>query len=123
MQILLIDDDPIVRLVTSTTLEEMGHEVTALDSASGASNILALEQPDVVIVDQHMPDLSGEAWLHSVAAAGLENESVFVILSASDVAELERLVRETCAVAYIEKAGGPKEFAAAFEKIAGGLAT
>jgi CheY-like chemotaxis protein len=122
MHILLIDDDSIVRMVTSATLEDMGHDVTSLESAKDASQVLMLEQPDIVIVDQQMPDLSGEDWLRTVVAAELEEESVFVILSGAEVEELERLVRETCAVAYIRKVGGTKEFAAAFEKIAAEVA-
>jgi len=117
VHVLLIDDDSIVRMVMSATLEEMGHEVTALESAVDASEVLALEQPDIVIVDHQMPDLTGEDWLYKVAAAELEEKSVFVILSGSEVDELERLVRDTCAVAYIQKVGGTQDFAAAFEKI------
>jgi CheY-like chemotaxis protein len=117
VHVLLIDDDSIVRMVMSATLEEMGHDVTALESALDASEILALEQPDIVIVDHQMPDLTGEDWLYNVAAAELEEKSVFVILSGAEVDELERLVRDTCAVAYIQKAGGTQDFAAAFEKI------
>lgn len=123
MHVLLIDDDSIVRMVTSATLEEMGHDVTALASARDASEVLLLEQPDVVIVDQQMPDLSGEAWLRAVAAAELGGTSIFVILSGAEDVELKRLVRDTCAVAYIRKAGGTQNFAAAFEKIVSGLAT
>jgi len=102
----------------SATLEEMGHDVTALESALDASEVLTLEQPDIVIVDQQMPELTGEEWLHQVAAAGLCDKSVFVILSGSEVEELERLVRETCAVAYLRKVGGTQDFASAFDKIA-----
>ena len=46
MHILLIDDDSIVRMVTSATLQNMGHDVTSLESTKDASQILMLEQPD-----------------------------------------------------------------------------
>jgi CheY-like chemotaxis protein len=123
VHVLLIDDDPIVLMLTSASLEEMGHRVTTLPSALEATEVLLREQPDIVIVDQQMPELSGEEWLRSIAT-NLEfcEETVFVILSGAEVEELERLVRDTCAVAYIRKVGGPEEFAVEFEKLSQELA-
>jgi CheY-like chemotaxis protein len=117
----LIDDDEIVLALTVRILEDMGHDVTTRSSAMGASNWLLNERPDLVLVDLSMPALPGDEWLGMVMEDSLVTsdgyEPAFAIFSGRDVEELEKVVRETCALGYIRKQGGPEGFERAFEKI------
>ncbi len=125
MKVIVIDDDPIVLEVVRVTLQDLGHDVTTRTSAMGASALILRERPDLVLVDINMPALPGDEWLELVTdeslAAGDGHEPAFVVFSSKSVEELERVVRETCAVGYIHKQGGPEAFDAAFEKIVQGL--
>ncbi len=125
MKVVVIDDDPIVLEVVRGTLEDLGHEVTTRTSAMGASAWILRARPDLVLVDISMPALPGDEWLDLVTENSLAardgHEPVFVVFSGRSVEQLERVVRETCAVGYIHKQDGPEAFEVAFEKIVQGL--
>lgn len=60
LNILVVDDDPLVRDGTAAILEDLGHAVT--DVASGPEALRLLRggcRPDLVITDQAMPTMSG----------------------------------------------------------------
>lgn len=58
-KILVVDDDPDVRLFNTTVVEENGH--TPLEAANGEEGlaIIKKEKPDLVILDVLMPKQSG----------------------------------------------------------------
>jgi CheY-like chemotaxis protein len=66
--ILLIDDEPAVRLVTGRMLSERGRQVATAESGRRGGELLR-EQPesiDLVILDLTMPELSGEQTLEQL---------------------------------------------------------
>src|SRR5690606_32635155 len=63
--ILLIDDEPAVRLVTGRMLTELGHHVVTAESGKRGVELLQ-ERPDsfdLVVLDLTMPEQSGEQTL------------------------------------------------------------
>ena len=58
-KVLVVDDDPDVRLFNTTVLEENGY--TALEADNGEDGLKAIraEKPDLVILDVLMPKQSG----------------------------------------------------------------
>jgi len=60
MRVLIVDDEPDVRLLLRAQLETAGHEVTG-EAADGAEAIERCDdsQPDVVILDLLMPRVNG----------------------------------------------------------------
>ncbi|MFT4099702.1 MAG: GGDEF domain-containing response regulator [Burkholderiaceae bacterium] len=60
-RVLLIDDDPVWRLLTASALHERGFEVHDLDSAADVAAQVDACAPDVVIVDAAMPGVDGLA--------------------------------------------------------------
>jgi len=58
-KVLVVDDDPDVRLFNTTVVEESGH--TPLEAANGeeALQMIKAETPDLVILDVLMPRQSG----------------------------------------------------------------
>jgi len=58
-KILVVDDDPDVRMFNSTVVEESGH--TPVEAANGEEGLLLLkkEKPDMVLLDVLMPKQSG----------------------------------------------------------------
>lgn len=59
VQVLLIDDDPHLRLALSQTLDLAGLQVSALDCAQGVAARLDRDWPGVVVSDIRMPGLDG----------------------------------------------------------------
>jgi len=65
-QILIVDDEEIVRRAYTHQLTHRGFEVQALDSAESALQVLSPEWPGIVITDMVMPGMDGLALLKRV---------------------------------------------------------
>jgi two-component system, OmpR family, KDP operon response regulator KdpE len=57
--ILVVDDEPAIVRFIRASLGAVGHRVVTAENAEGALSLLALEKPDVVILDLGLPDKSG----------------------------------------------------------------
>ncbi|HEY3253832.1 MAG TPA: ATP-binding protein, partial [Polyangiaceae bacterium] len=77
-RILIIDDEPLIRVQLQHVLESQGYAV--IEAASGADGLAALEReaPCAVVLDVTLPDLSGIEVLRRIRSAG---STVPVILS------------------------------------------
>ncbi|MET8851419.1 response regulator transcription factor [Amycolatopsis sp. NPDC004625] len=126
LRVLVVDDHPLFRMGVSTLLAaEPGIEVVG-EAAGGADAVTsaAALRPDVVVMDLHLPDLSGiQAARHIVAAnpgTGVlmltmadESESVFAAMRAGargyllKDAEPDEIIRAVQAVARREAIFGP----------------
>jgi putative two-component system response regulator len=67
-RILVIDDEPIVRMLVAEILETAGHDVAVADSAEQALAIFEAEELELVVSDVVMPGLSGLELLETVRA-------------------------------------------------------
>lgn len=59
MRVLIIDDDADQRLALGLLLQALGHEVQAAGDGPSGLAIAAAFKPEVVLVDFHMPVMSG----------------------------------------------------------------
>lgn len=67
---LVVDDDPAVRGTVGKIFERAGYRVhLAVDGREGGSMYRRI-RPDVVILDYHLPDLTGEALLETIKRPG-----------------------------------------------------
>ena len=57
--ILIVDDDPGIRRVLSRYLTSVGYAVEAVESGEGMHQHLQHNQPDLFILDLHLPDTTG----------------------------------------------------------------
>lgn len=69
-RVLVVDDDGDLRLLVRLLLEMQGSYVVVGEAgtAAEAADIAAVESPDVVVLDLHLPDLRGPAVLESLRA-------------------------------------------------------
>jgi CheY-like chemotaxis protein len=67
-KILVVDDEPEVRLVLTEFLESRGYEVKAVSSGSEALTIVDEVKPHVVLLDVTMPEMDGMETLKRLAA-------------------------------------------------------
>jgi CheY-like chemotaxis protein len=58
-RLLIVDDEPSVRMSISTTLTEIGYNVRAVEDGSSALSEMQQEIPDILLSDLNMPGMSG----------------------------------------------------------------
>ncbi len=77
-RLLVVDDDPVARLVLSRILSRLGHEVyVAADVGAGLATAVA-EVPELVFSDFELPDGTGDDLLRGIREAGLTMPFVLV---------------------------------------------
>jgi len=59
MKILVVDDDPSIRMLYKEELEDEGYDVVAASSGEEALRLFEEEDPDLVTLDILMPDMDG----------------------------------------------------------------
>ena len=113
--VVLVDDH---RLFRSGVRAEIGDRVDVVGEASTVAEAVALVdrlQPDVVLLDVHMPDGGGQAVI-----AGVTGPSRFLALSVSDAAEDVIAVIRAGARGYVTKTISADELVDAVRRVAEG---
>lgn len=57
--ILIVDDDKVIRQTLRTVLEEEGYKVLEADNGASGLQLIKMEHPDLVVLDVILPDLDG----------------------------------------------------------------
>jgi DNA-binding NarL/FixJ family response regulator len=120
-RVLIVDDHDLFRTGLRVLLEEEGFEVAASASAESAIRRVAAFAPDVVLMDMHMPTMSGVEATPLVLEAA-PNTAVLMLTVASDEARVLAAVRAG-ACGYLLKSAGLDEIASAIRAAAAGLGT
>jgi len=82
--ILVIDDDPVVRETVGDVLREHGHHVDRVDRGQDALTRFGQPRPvDLAIVDCRLPDISGLELLHNIKTRSPETEVILITGHAS----------------------------------------
>jgi CheY-like chemotaxis protein len=68
-RVLLVDDDPLIRIVVSEYLRQRGYEVDEAEDGMAALAVIGQGRPDVVITDLGMPRLDGLGLLRALSQA------------------------------------------------------
>ena len=99
--ILIVDDEPNVRLVFRTALESAGYETSTAGDGEAALEVLERAPADLVLLDLQMPGLYGMEVLRRLRDAGNEVPVIFVTAHGSvpdavagDEARRHRLPRQ-----------------------------
>ena len=117
-RVVLVDDHGLflagVRAELGDTVEVVGEAGTVGD----AVQLINDTDPDVVLLDVHLPDGSGDAIINAVAPQrpGVK----FLALSVSDAAEDVIAIIRAGARGYVTKTIAPDELAAAIDRVAQG---
>jgi len=75
----VVDDDPVIRLLVKTMVQELGHDVTVAASGAEAWERLAAAPAHVVVSDWIMPDMDGLDLCRRIRAE-VSREYTYVIL-------------------------------------------
>lgn len=101
--ILLIDDEPAVRLVTGRMLSELGHRVVTAESGRRGLELLQ-QRPDaidLVVLDLTMPEQSGEQTLEQLR--GVRSTIPVVITSGFQAEDASTLLQRPNVVGFLDK--------------------
>jgi len=117
-RVVLVDDHG---LFLAGVRAELGDAVDVVGEARTVEDAVQLikdTDPDVVLLDVHLPDGSGDAIINAVASE--RPGAKFLALSVSDAAEDVIAVIRAGARGYVTKTIAPDELAAAIERVAQG---
>jgi len=109
--ILVVDDDPSLRLLCRVNLELEGFEVREAATADEARAVVADRRPDGVLLDVHLgPDGDSFELLDELTSAGLH---VAIVSGSADAAALHPLADEVLSKPFL-----PDDLVAAARRLA-----
>ncbi|RME65141.1 MAG: sigma-54-dependent Fis family transcriptional regulator, partial [Nitrospirae bacterium] len=95
-KILVVDDEKLLRWSLEQNLTKAGYEVLSADKGRLAVDLFKQERPDVVLLDIHLPDISGLKVIEEIKAVD-QNAVVIMITAYGDI---ETAVKSMKAGAY-----------------------
>ncbi|MDU8361378.1 MULTISPECIES: response regulator [Pseudomonas] len=105
-RLLCVDDNPANLLLVQTLLEDMGAEVTAVDSGYAALHAVKTETFDLVLMDVQMPGMDGRQTTEAIRAWETERQSSslpIVALTAHAMANEKRALLQSGMDDYLTK--------------------
>ena len=87
MNVVVVDDDPLVRLVLAKAVASMGHNALPADSGEAAVELVEARSIDVVISDWLMPGMSGLELCQLIRARDQVEYVYFLLVTALDDSE------------------------------------
>jgi CheY-like chemotaxis protein len=93
-QVLIVDDDPITRMVYSRIIARLDCAVRSVASAQQALEELQRQAYDLVILDAHLPDMHGAEIARAVRRGPHANDTRIIAVSTDDRDSNVRLLSE-----------------------------
>lgn len=123
IRIVVIDDHPLVRAGVRSELEESGADLTVVGQAADVDGAVAAcrdLQPDVALLDVHLPGGQGGGGAEVVARCADIPQVRFLALSVSDSPEDVVSVIRAGARGYVTKSISPGDLLEAIKRVASG---
>ena len=83
MHVLVIDDEPAVRMILCAAVKKAGYTVDSVQNVAEAAARLVRGDVDVALCDIHMPDGNGLDLVRSIKESGLDTQFIMVTAFAS----------------------------------------
>jgi len=115
VRVLIVDDEPDVRLLLRTQLETAGHEVAG-EAADGAEAIEQCEatSPDVIILDLLMPKVNG---FEAIPRLRTKHPDVGIIAYTAVAGEFVRQEMKRLGIPLVLKSGAFSRLEAAIQDV------
>ena len=121
-KVLIVDDEPFIRVLLEQTLEELedeGVELISADNGETALDIIKSETPEIVFLDVMMPKMNGFDVCH-VVKNELGLSEVYIVLLTAKGQEFDKLKGiEVGADIYMTKPFNPDDVLAKAREILG----
>ena len=98
-KILVIDDEPAIRRLLSTSLTRAGYRIVEADSARSGLNAVQIDKPEAVLLDLGLPDRDGLELVPLIKAAGC----AVIVVSARDATDQKVTALDLGADDYVTK--------------------
>ena len=106
LKVLIADDVQLELQIEKTFFQRSGFQVLAAKDGQAALGLALSERPDLVILDQIMPGLSGTDVCRALKARKEMKETPVLITSATDRPEVRELCLQAGADGFIPKSAG-----------------
>ncbi len=108
--VLIVDDDPFIRKLVSTTLEDVaGFDLVEAQNGREAVDVAGRVEPQLVFLDIDMPEVDGYEACRRLRAAPQTAAATIVMLTAAAGEEAEREAEEAGADLFLTKPFSPLE--------------
>ena len=78
LKVLVVDDEPNIRDLLSASLRFAGHQVLTSPTGTDAINKIVEQQPDIILLDVMLPDVSGFGVTKKIRSMGIETPILFL---------------------------------------------
>jgi CheY-like chemotaxis protein len=108
--VLIVDDDPFIRKLVATTLEDVaGFELAEAADGHEALEVARREPPELIFLDIDMPKMDGYEACRRLRAEPESAHATIVMLTAAAGEEAEREAEEAGADLFLTKPFSPLE--------------
>lgn len=103
-KVLLVEDDPFIRDLTSIKLSEASYAVIVAHSGETVIKLMQEDTPDVVLLDLDLPGISGVELLTQIKADEVLKKIPVIIFSNNDDPEMKKKTDELGTSGFFVKA-------------------
>lgn len=107
--VLIVDDDPAMRDMTQFTLQRSGWRVCLAENGVQGLKQVALQSPDIVLLDLMMPEMDGFEFLYRLRMQPDYQDLPVIVLTARDLTSEERAQLHTQTWDVIQKGAYERE--------------
>jgi two-component system chemotaxis response regulator CheY len=117
--VLIVDDDPFIRKLIATTLEDVaGFELFEAGDGEEALMVASVNRPALVFLDIDMPKLNGIETCRRLRERTLTSGATIVMLTAAHGADTERAAEEAGADLFLTKPFSPLDLLRLVDELA-----
>lgn len=111
--ILVVDDEPDIRVLARVTLQGAGFDVVEAGTGEDAISMVKAQTPDAMLLDVRLPGMDGWEVLGSLREAQALSDLPVVVFSAHEMNEAAMRARDLGSVGFLPKPFMPEELVAA----------
>jgi CheY-like chemotaxis protein len=115
IQVLFVDDDPLMLELMQKACTILGYPPQVCSSALQALEIAQSETPRLILVDEHMHDLTGMEMIQRLKSDPRTADIAVILISACQPCEMEEQALLAGASAFMEKPLSLDDLADVFE--------
>ena len=119
LEVLVVDDDPALRMLLRTTFELIETSFTEVADAEAARAAIRADPPDVVVLDVGLPGLDGLSFARELKASPVTSGIGIVLLTGNDLDA--DVARDAGVAGVVRKPFSPLDLLAAVERAGGTL--
>jgi len=116
-KVLVVDDDPVVRLLVTEYLSSQGYNVEVVESGTEAMNSIPRSKPDFLILDLLMPDMNGIDVLKRLKGNPATASLPIVMMSSDYDSEAITNSYGVSADEYVQKPFGMRDILSALRRV------